>query len=289
MRLITKAIIITTLTFMTKANAADKWHIGFNEPFVTGYMQSIGYTCFGCPGNTYTASYNQISSRLLDLASNQHVGMYREIIPVSMLHPAQNEIRHSAAIDLLALYSDYDLNLVIAFGLPIPQWMISNNNVLQPMPSDDIAWNTLKNHLAKEMGDFALALWNSPKIRRDWLQTRVFIEGFNEFDSIQDSSGSNIYSSPTRAADLQNGIQWYLNYYDLPIQTLMPSLAGVYSGSGYSSLTPSQKIGTFMVDYYAASGSGWPNAHIYTGPNSTESAGYTEMLNKVRDSINVIW
>ena len=64
MQLVKKLLTIIILMGVVSANAADKWHIGFKEPFVAGYMQSIGYTCFGCPTNTYTASYNEIREPL---------------------------------------------------------------------------------------------------------------------------------------------------------------------------------------------------------------------------------
>jgi len=252
------------------AHAASKWDIGFNEPFVAGYMQQVGQ-CEQCPTNSYPANPSMVASRLLDLVGTQHVGVYREIIPLRALRPTSTTNRYETAIDILSIYSNYNANLVITFGLPIPDWMSQTGSRDQIMPVDDASWTVLKNSLSQETGDFVRALWNSPRINRTWLQERVYFEGFNEFDSLLTVQNTRDHASPQRAADLQNGIQTVLNSYGLPVHTLMPSVVGVYAG--YSTQPPNL-IAKYMSDYYAAGGTGLPNAHIYVNANASQGASF---------------
>ena len=217
------AVAVWMAAWTTSLHAADKWDIGFNEPFVAGYMQLINQ-CEQCPTNSYPASAAMMAARVGDLAGNHHVGIYREIIPVQALRPSPGVNRYDTAIDILSVYSNYNVNLVITFGLPIPAWMSVTGDRGLVMPESDTDWTTLKNTLSWEMGNFVKALWDSPRINKTWLQERVYIEGFNEFDSLLTLSNQRNRASPQRAADLQNGIQTVLNYYGIPVKTSMPSV-----------------------------------------------------------------
>jgi hypothetical protein len=265
------------------AAAADKWSIGFNEPFIAGHMQVSG-ECTDCPTNSYLTTLPTINSRLQDLAANRHVGMFREIIPLSALRPTATTNNYDTAIDVLSIYQGYNLNVVVTFGLPLPPWMTVSGSTWLVMPDDDASWTTLKNTLSNEMGSFVSALWNSPRMNRTWMQEHLYIEGFNEFDSLQTLSGQTNKASPARAADLQNGIQFTLNALGLPIQTLMPSVVGAYTG--YSPM-PANLQAQYMHDYYQAGGSGLPNAHIYVR-NDTADQGYTVLLGKLRSQVQAI-
>ncbi|MDF0501645.1 hypothetical protein POK33_13040 [Burkholderia cenocepacia] len=267
----------------TFAVGAGEWLIGFNEPFVAGYMQSLGQ-CPGCPTNTYQASQDLITGRILDLAANNHVGAFREIVPLSALHSSQNATNYQPAIDIIAKYSEFNLTLVLTLGLPMPAWMTPTGDGFNVMPDDDASWGTLKNTLSWEMGNFVSALWNSPKISRAWMLSHLYVEGFNEFDSLHTLSGSTNRASPARAADLQNGIQWVLNQYGIQVKTLMPSVVGAYSG--YQS-PPSNLQAQYVTDYYSAGGSGAPNVHVYVR-NDDAGQGYSVMLGKLRNQVAAI-
>ena len=265
-------------TITQQAFAADKWHIGFNDPSIAGYQVSLGRPCVNCPQNVTASlnSYSQIANRLLYLAqptqgqtAGGHVGVFREIVPLGGIRPSANVNYYNDVIDIVSIYSAYNLQLVLTLGLPVPDWIMANlptmnvprNTYFQVMPISDSDWVTLKNLLSWEMGNLIKALWDSPRIDRTWLTTQLFVEGFNEFDSLEDIStgGTPISrhqsSTPSRAADLQNGIQWVLSYYGINVQTTMPSIVGVYP-----SLTMSQYIDSYYNTY---NGSGLPNVHIY--------------------------
>lgn len=277
------AVAVWMAAWTTSLHAADKWDIGFNEPFVAGYMQLINQ-CEQCPTNSYPASAAMMAARVGDLAGNHHVGIYREIIPVQALRPSPGVNRYDTAIDILSVYSNYNVNLVITFGLPIPAWMSVTGDRGLVMPESDTDWTTLKNTLSWEMGNFVKALWDSPRINKTWLQERVYIEGFNEFDSLLTLSNQRNRASPQRAADLQNGIQTVLNYYGIPVKTSMPSVVGVYAG--YVP-TPTNIQAQYMADYYAAGGTGVPNAHIYVR-NDNAGQGYVDLLGKLRLQVQAI-
>jgi hypothetical protein len=268
--------LLSSLSF-----AADKWSIGFNEPFISGYMKSKGHWCAECPTNTYQADATLINSRILDLASQRHVGAFREIIPLAALRPSSTTNHYDDAIDIISIYSNYNLKLTLTFGLPIPLWMSPTGSTWTPMPASDQEWATLKNALSLEMGNLVQVLWNSPRVNRTWMKTHLFIEGFNEFDSLQNTSGSTANASPARAADLQNGIQWYLNLYGTSVQTLMPSVVGAYTGYG-TGVADSQA--QYIADYYQLYGTGLPNAHIYVR-NDFEFQGYADLVNKLRSRV----
>ena len=79
------------------------------------------------------------------------------------------------------------------------------------MPVSSTSWETLKDNLGYSLGGLLEAMWNSPSINRQWMANRLFVEGFNEFDGLEDPSGSTAYSSPQRAIDLTDGINYVIN------------------------------------------------------------------------------
>lgn len=281
-----KRILASLIILLTSLSSigADKWSIGFNEPFIAGYMKSRGHYCADCPTNSYQADIPLITNRLLDLASQRHVGAFREIIPLEALRPTSTVRHHEDVIDVISIYSNFNLKLVITLGLPVPVWMAAPmNSGWKPMPVSDSNWSLTKDRIAYETADLIRSLWNSPRVSRAWMSSHLYVEGFNEFDSLQNPSGSTASATPGRAADLQNGIQWYLNNYGINVQTLMPSVVGVYEGYGIGV----DRLRQYVIDYYQANGSGLPNVHIYVR-NDSPPDGYQALLNKLRERVVTI-
>lgn len=279
---------LATLSFLIaffcplKSYATGKYNIGFNEDFAAGYSQYLHGTCAGCPGNSFSASYSDISNLIYDLIANQHVGSFREIIPLTLLEPTQGQFpNNSDLISILSIYSAYNLNLTLSFGLSIPPWMSVNGSTFQIMPHDGPSYTTLMTNIAQAEASFLNALWNNPNINRTWIQTRVFVEGFNEFDSLADTSGSTSYATPSRAASLTSSIQYYINNYGVQTQQTSPSVVGVYSGYGSGVSDPR---GQYMKDYYAAGGQGYPNFHVYA-PSKDPNTTYQAVVNAVSGEI----
>lgn len=271
MKLLLTFLVGMNLIGAIDAIAADKWNVGFNHLAVAGNMQRNGRCGTDkCPHNSDVVSPTESGARIYDLSANRHVGAFREIIPLAALAPtapstpggSSTDRNYQDAIDVITSYSGYSDNLVIAFGLPLPSWMVGGRlgTYSNVMPASDADWELLKNKIAMEIGYFVKALWESPRINRTWMSTHLYIEGFNEFDSLENleslGGGNPIRgrATPVRAASLQNGVQWALNYFKLPVQTLMPSIVGAF---------PNMDIPTYLSAYYAAYGTGLPNVHIY--------------------------
>ncbi|ALN64841.1 hypothetical protein GLA29479_3990 [Lysobacter antibioticus] len=278
--------------------AADKWSIGFNEPYIAQYLMERGFDCketiggsvvdVPCNTNMRPVSFDRISRRLFDLADKQHVGAFREIIPVSLLHPERtNTDRYSYVADVVNLYEDYNLHLILTFGTPVPNWM-SGGSHFAPMPESDTTWTQLKNNLSWEMGGLVNYLANDPRISREWLRTRLYVEGFNEFDSVAgvrpDGSVSTVFSTPERAADLQGGINFVLNHYGVVTNQTTPSITGAHetflnNAGGDWSISARNYMGA----YYAVGGGGYPNVHLYRSGGSPPTAD--KMLSALRAGI----
>ncbi len=304
---VTTAMLLVTYSLLLQA--ADKWSIGFNEPFVAQYLLHQGLGCnidfdpangnniSNCPSNMRPMALNEIDARLYDLATNQHVGIYREIIPVAMLHPIPGTTRYDKVLDVVDIYENYNLKLVLAFGLTVPSWMDVASN-WQPMPQADADWDILKNHLSWEMGNLIKYLWDNERISQDWIRTHLFIEGFNEFDSLESVVGNNLdndpsndknmFSTPLRAAQLQGGIQWVLDYYGIETQMLMPSIVGQWDK--LNGIIDDIETWWYLALYYAYGGDGYPNLHLYRDdlyPDGTHG-GAARMIEKVQESLQLL-
>lgn len=287
----TRLIIGLLLTVFSQFTfSAGKWRVGFNEPFIAQYLLHNNLYCIvdydpnssdpflnhpQCPENMIPRDYTMIQTRLLDLAASQHVGTYREIIPVAQLVPEPNVNRFSEAADIVDIYENYDLFLTIAFGITVPLWMSPGvENMWHPMPTNSGDWTTLKNNLSFAMGDFIQYLKDDPRISDSWIERRLSVEGFNEFNSLKTgplATPANSYALSTvdRAVALEGGINWVLDYYGIDImQLLMPSISG-----------NSATINSYLYDYYNNyGGASVPNIHIYES-GSTASSMITNIRN----------
>ena len=294
------------ILFSGNLYSASKWDIGFNEPFVAQYLLSKNLYCItdydpnaptydpyndpydrshpNCPENMVSRDLNSIRSRILDLASNQHVGMYREIIPVAQLRPEPNINRYAEAADIINIYEDYNLKVVVSLGITIPLWMSSGTeNMWHPMPTGDSDWDTLKNNLSWTMGDFVKYLWDDERISQDWIRTHLIIEGFNEFNALKTgpyASPANSYlsmtDSVTRLKSYEGGINYVLNHHNVQVyEHLMPSLSA-------DGTTMSSYLSKYYVNH---GGQSKPNVHIYFSQNAQTAA---QKLAEAEDTINKI-
>ena len=251
------------------ANAADNSSVGFNETWVSGYYGYLGNTCTDCPTNNFSASLSTIS-QIMSGVVQQHVETFRDILPISLIENSGSASNYTNILPIAELYSSLGIKLVLSFGLPIPASMSVTGSTELIMPTSDSSWSQLKDSLAYAIGSFLVAMWNDPSISRGWMSTHVFVEGFNEFDSLLTLQGLTSYSTPQRAADLENGIAFVMNEYGVSVQYAMPSVSGSYSGYP-AGVDPRAQ---YVADYYTANGTGLPNVHIYVpveSPNTTTS------------------
>lgn len=248
-----KGIIALTLGFALASTAVlaapSKWHVGFNENYASGYLLSLGKGCEGgCPSNTLQYSLTDIDTEVLANAQ-AHMGFYREIIPAGQVKPTATTNNFADIADVINIYEDYNLRLVLSLGITVPYWMGTINN-WEPMPVSDADWTILKNNLAWTMGDLVKYLKDDPRISATWIQERLYIDPFNEFDALGGASLTAAVAGE-RAAGLANGIDWVLDYHGVAVDELMtPSYAGVQPYSSYLST---------MYTYTSFR----PNFHIY--------------------------
>ena len=74
--------------------SADKWKIGFNEPFIVSYLKHKGFCptypngnlCDPGGGNAEAKSWHEIAN-LIGRLAGEHVGVYREIIAADYIKP----------------------------------------------------------------------------------------------------------------------------------------------------------------------------------------------------------
>lgn len=265
--------------------AAGKYNIGFSETFITSYMNSIGKYCTSpstqiCPDNFVKTTYSNIAYILNDLAGNQHVGAYREVIPLNLLFNDDGSNNTSDVLKIIEVYSAYNVNLTITFAVPIPRYMSVNGSQFAIMPTSDADWNTLQNTLSNAIIYFIGAMSSDSNISHQWMASRLLLEGFNEFDGLTNLSGYTDSSTAQRAAELQNEIQSMLNYYGLSVQTTTPSIGGsLLSNGGVRS------IQQFLSDYYAYGGGGKPSVHLYI-PGASTAAQVVYYMDSVLTGLN---
>lgn len=251
------------------------WSVGFNETLIDGYIKFAQAQPPDPNSNIPARNISATSPILYDLASNRHVGAFREILPLADIEPTYlSQANYPYIEDVIASYSALNVDLIVSLGLPLPSWM-SDTGYSCVLPPDTASWNLLKNSISESAGRLMLYLWNSSRISRAWLQTHFYLEGFNEFDNLLSTDCKTLaYATPLRAADLQNGIQWSLDSSGIQVQTLMPSIVGANEGQLYpAATTAGQAMGFFIRDYYNRYfGTGLPNVHYYSG--QTTAAGY---------------
>lgn len=237
---------------------AKNWMVGFNELFSLESAKLAYQNIPGIPGNSSYRGLPALRARVMDLAGQHHVGLYRDIVSLSQL--ATNGLGDQSGwgqvIDSIDMFRNYNLNLVLSIGQSIPQWMVPPgglNAAFCPGTAKANDWPQIKNSISLTVGGFLAAVAAQDPNRKAWMQTHLFIEPWNEVDS--PAGPATQCSTPQQAADLANGIAWVMNSYGLHLQLLAPSLV--------------EDDPSYLQSYYAAGGTGLPNLHIYFPPGQT--------------------
>ena len=267
--------------------AANKWSVGVNTLFVEEYALARGAQCSNCPSNVQPRTLAEIEAIINDLAINQHVRTFREIIPMELLSPnglhtssgeklAVDSSNYEIIDSIISLFSKQKLHLLLAIGNPIPAWAAPWGNLYScflPPATDTAEFNILKNNIAWSVGNYLSHLKNIGY--GEWmagsLQTAssggLFVEGFNEWNENASYKDCKDFAAatPQRAASLENAIGWVAKYYGVTVNFAAPSIS-----------FPSQGVDEWYVSYYAAGGNGAPNVHIYgnglPNPGDSEAA-----------------
>ncbi len=240
---------------------------GINEPWITQFLLFSNVSCSDCPTNQQPRSIAEIRCRLSDLVSVQHVDTFREIVPFRLLQSAKdfddpaNVRTRLLSQEVLALYADFNVSVVLAFDRPVPAWMGPTGSWC-PLPpvNDTSGWATLKNNSAWAIARFVawLAAPDGGALDPSWLHTHLLLEPWNEFDAVADASCTtpSPAASAARAADLQGGVAYALRSSGLTEASLpvlvAPSVSGAQEGWA-----------PFVTAYYAAGGGGLPSIHWY--------------------------
>ena len=127
------------------------------------------------------------------------MGIYREIISVKLLEPFKNDFRyHDELISYLKVYSDYNLRLILTMGNPTPAWAAKLSWCILPEDDSPTEFDKITENLTDVFSNFLQSLWNSSSsgennkeknekkytISRDWIKSRLYIEFFNEIDTL---------------------------------------------------------------------------------------------------------
>jgi hypothetical protein len=165
------------LSAVQSNGSPNKWAVGVNALFIMEYAMSLGIPCPNCPGNVAPHTLAEIQATLLDLAANQHVGTFREIIPFELLSPNGTndpsgvqmpvDSTNYAAIDaVISLYEQYNLHLILSIGNPVPAWAAPWGNgygcFVPSYATDPTDFMTFKNNLGWTVGNYLnQVLWDS--------------------------------------------------------------------------------------------------------------------------------
>jgi hypothetical protein len=276
--------ITAVVLFLSAATttATKNVSVGINEPWTMQYMLQANVSCPDCPTNEQPRSLEEIECRLSDLAANQSVRVFREILPFRLLQPEPafddpaNANARRLAAEVLSLYARYNASVILAFDCPLAYWMTESPWCPIPMPEDTEGWAQLKDKLALAMANF-VAWLAAPASSSDggggsggggldaeWLATQFLLEPWNEFDAKAgaDCIWPSAAPSPDRAAELQAAVAAAL------------ASTGAFSGSGGGAsrlptqLTPSVSgaqgsWSDYIAAYYASGGGGLPSIHWY--------------------------
>lgn len=225
---------------------------------------------------------SDIDCRMLDLAANQHVGTFREILPFAMAQPAANFSDPANAQNreylrqVMSLYAGYNLRVVLSFDRPLPPWAAASPWCPLPSLGDSAGWASLKNTLSYLIGDLVAWLVDPAggALSPTWVASHLFVEPWNEFDNVADSScqAPSTAPSPARAADLAGGVNFVLQHAGF-LPTTMPTLVTPSVTGSY----PGQPWGPYLAAYYAAGGVGLPSMHYYTCDVGTLEAGVAQV------------
>ncbi len=226
---------------------------GWNDLWVTSYLLFKGENCANCPAHTPTLSKAAIDARLAAMAANGNKA-FRDIIPLASIEPFQGQHPYETDIfDIIKLFQARDLNLVLAFGCPLPSWMprsacgVSNPNL------PGVNWTDAET-MAGIISGFITRLRDSG-IDSNWLHKRLVIEPFNEVNA-------TISGTLSIVIRLDNTVKSNLVAHDIFVPVLSSS---IISG------TATEYLDWYTAPnrYYTSSprGAGAPNIHLYANPS----------------------
>jgi hypothetical protein len=239
---------------------------GFNEEFIWGFMQSKGVTCSGCATNSPAIPLAVVQSYLTVLA--QHgVRSAREIVPERYLSEASN---YALAATVFKQYQKHNFILILGLSWPVEHAPGKCFGFAEDATFDRAAYD-----YSVGAARLILYLRGLRDLDRNWVETHVLIDPWNEFDAMCKGE----IGSPQKAARYQGITQMIFDRIGLKNEVLMPSIVNAYKGR--MNTPGGGKYGTlhsYLRDYYAAGGSGRPNIHWYYDPRWGSSA---ETLNRV--------
>lgn len=260
-------IALTASIFALESAATQR--VGINEPWATQFLQYSNVSCPDCPTNQEPRSLVEIQCRLHDLAYAQRVRVFREIIPFRLLQSVadfddpENQRSRILMQQVIALYADYNVTVVLAFDRPLPEWMGAPSSWCPLPPLKDISdWAKLKNNTAWAIARFVAWLTTPTPagggIDPVWVQASLLLEPWNEFDAVAGPNCSfpSVTASPERSADLQGGVSYALLHTGFTTAT-MPVLVAPSVSGAQGSWT------AFVAAYYASGGGGLPSIHWY--------------------------
>jgi hypothetical protein len=298
------------------ASAADKYSVGLNTQLIQEYYWSLtGTNCkansiSSCPGNAQPLSLDQISGVIYDLAANQHVTTFREIVPFELLAPdgtndptgapmspdSTDITYYSKYLDpVIKIFEKYNVHLILAIGDPVPDWaapwavQANGNQYGCFLPTTNtVDFNTFKNNLSWSVGNYLNHLQTLGVTERGRLAFRtwmsgtnsggLWIEGWNEwtnnynYEPITNCTAETpINTGATpQRAALLEGGIWYVANY-YNVTVKYAAPSIATDGVGAANWYESKPNSPYEYGgYYYNGGVGAPNVHLY-GPSNVQS------------------
>ncbi len=228
---------------------------GFNEEFILGYIKSKGVACSGCATNSPAIPFAAIQSYLTVLA-RYRVHSAREIVPERYINDVS---QYALAATVFKEYQKRNFTLILALAWPVDHPLGKCFGFAETGDTFDTAAYEYGVAVARLL----LYLRGLADLDRNWVETRVLIDPWNEFDAICKGE----IGCPQKAARYQGIMQMIFDRSGLKNEVLMPSIVNVYKGRMRT--VGGGKYGTlnsYLRDYYASGGSGRPNIHWYYDP-----------------------
>ena len=242
--------------------------IGFNEEFIWGVMQSSGMTCRDCATNSPPV-LSETARAYLDVLSTNDVKIAREAVPERFI---SNPNGYGPFEEILKEYQQRNFTVVIVLVWP----------VAGPQPQcygfggADATLDRAAYDYSASMARLILHMRIQPGVDRQWLETHVLIEPWNEFDGMCKGT----VGSPQKAARYQGIMQRVFDRAGLRNEVLMPSIVNVFRVDALTAGKTGRfgKMKAYLSQYYMSGGSGRPNIHLYFDPHWSNRADHLAQI-----------
>lgn len=132
-------VVLITLAIANFETARAQALNGFNEMLISSHLQYIGQwnQVFSqvcgvaplCPQSQPTMYSGTAANLLYNLKINGRTQVIRDILPIKVIEPSPGYYPLDSEIaSVLKVYQGQNVELILAFGAPLPTWMVNQAN-----------------------------------------------------------------------------------------------------------------------------------------------------------------